>query len=86
MNAIIYPLYLHRDFERRWATRMAGVESGRSQPRGADTCECGNVVGAAHGFSRSPAGIHKLRCACGRQQETAVDLSNPSGRKLECQR
>jgi hypothetical protein len=87
MNAIIYPLYLHRDFERRWATRMAGVESVRSRPRGTVTCECGNVVGATHGFSRSPAGAHQSRCAaCGRQQEMAADLSSPSGRRLECER
>jgi hypothetical protein len=45
MNAIIYPVYFHRNFERRWATRMTGLEPRRSRPEGADTCACRNVVG-----------------------------------------
>jgi hypothetical protein len=46
MNAIIYPIDFHRDFERRWATRMAGAKPRRSRREGTDTCECGNVVTA----------------------------------------
>jgi hypothetical protein len=88
MSAIICPVHFHRDFERRWATRMAGGNPRRSRREGTDTCECGNVVTAPSGSSHSPAGvINKWWCAaCGRQWETAADLSKPSRRTLECQK
>jgi hypothetical protein len=88
MNAIMYPVHFHLNFESRWATRMAGVEPRRSRSEGTDTCECGNVVTAPCASSYSPAGvINKWHCAaCGSQWETAADLSKPSGRTLESQR
>jgi hypothetical protein len=39
MNAIIYPVRFHRNFERRWATRMA-AELRRSRSEGTETFEC----------------------------------------------
>lgn len=44
MNAIIYPAYLHQDFERRWATRMAGVKPRQARGGDSDTCTCGDAV------------------------------------------
>ena len=62
MNAVIYPVYFHRNFERRWATRMAGAEPRRFPRNGADTYACGNVVGAPRSLGHSPIGItHRNR-------------------------
>ena len=57
MNAVIYPVYFHRNFERRWATRMAEAEPRRLRREGTDTCECGNVVGVPRSFGHLPIGI-----------------------------
>jgi hypothetical protein len=57
MNAVIYPVYFHRNFERRWATRMAGTEPRRFPRKDADTYACGNIVGAPRSFGHSPIGI-----------------------------
>ena len=88
MNAIIYPVHFHRDFERRWATRMAGAKPRRSRREGRDTCECGNIVTAPSGSSYSPSGvINEWWCtACGRQWETVADLNKPPRRTVECQK
>jgi hypothetical protein len=47
MNAIIYPIHLQRNFERRWANRDAReLPIRRSRPEGTDTCACGYTVTA----------------------------------------
>jgi hypothetical protein len=46
MSAIIYPVHFQRNFERRWATRMAGMKPHLSRSEGAEACECENVVAA----------------------------------------
>jgi hypothetical protein len=57
MNAVIYPVHFHRNFERRLLRRMAGLEPRRSRSEGTDTCERGNVVGALGDSSNSPTGV-----------------------------
>jgi hypothetical protein len=88
MNAIIYPAYLHQDFERRWATRMAGVKPRRARNEDTDTCACGNVVAASRGLGYLRTGvIGRWRCAaCGRRSEMDAELKVASGRRLECRR
>jgi len=51
MSAIIYPIHSQRNFERRWATRMAGAKARLSRSEGGDACECGNVVTAPYDSS-----------------------------------
>lgn len=76
MNALIYPLHLHRQFERRWAARATGDR--RSPPQGTDTCTTsGHVVTAPSGSTHLPTGkIVQWRCsASGNSRETFVDSS-----------
>ena len=46
MNAIIYPVHFHRNFERLWEKRVAGLVPRHSPSEGTDTCGQGNVIGA----------------------------------------
>lgn len=46
MSAIIYPVHFQRNFERRWATRMAGMKPRLSRSEGTEALECENVVTA----------------------------------------
>jgi len=76
MNAVIYPVYFHRNFERRWATRMAEAEPRRLRREGTDTCECGNVVGVPRSFGHLPIGItHEIAA----DRELILLAGNPSG-------
>jgi hypothetical protein len=50
MNAIIYPIHFQRNFERRWATRIAGVKPRLSRSEGGNDYERGNVVTAPCDF------------------------------------
>jgi len=77
MNVLIYPLHLHRQFERRWAARMAGDQHRRSPPQGTDTCSaCGHVVTAPSKSTYLPTGkiVNRWRCsACGHAWDSFVD-------------
>jgi hypothetical protein len=72
MNALIYPIHLQRDFERRWAARMVRDPTRQSPPEGTDTCACGNTVTAPSSSTYSPDEIANYwECsACGRRWKT----------------
>ena len=46
MNAIIYPIHFQRNFERRWATRIAAVKPRLSRSEGRDACKYPSLVTA----------------------------------------
>ena len=57
MNAIIYPVHFHRNFERLWEKRVAGLVPRHSPSEGTDTCGQGNVIGACGDLGNSPTGV-----------------------------
>jgi hypothetical protein len=72
MNSPIYPIQLHRDFERRWAARMARDSSAQSPSEGTHTCVCGNSVTAPNRPTYSSVEITNYRhCGvCGTSWKT----------------
>jgi ribosomal protein L37AE/L43A len=77
MNALIYPLHYHRQFERRWAARAASDQVRRSPVQGTDTCTtCGYVVTAPSTSTHLPTGkvVNHWHCsACGYAWDTFVN-------------
>lgn len=77
MNALIYPVHVRRQFERRWAARATDHENRRSPAQGTDTCTtCGHVVTAPSRSTHLPTGkiINHWRCSsCGTDWETFVE-------------
>jgi transcription elongation factor Elf1 len=77
MNSLIYPLHFHRQFERRWAARMADDQDRRSPSQGTDTCiACGHVVIAPSTSTHLPTGkvVNRWNCsACGTTWDTSVN-------------
>jgi len=77
MNVLIYPLHFHRQFERRWAARVADDWNRRSPVQGTDTCTtCGHVVTAPSASTRLPTGkvVNRWHCSvCGSAWDTFVD-------------
>ena len=72
MNAPIYPIHLRREFERRWASRMACGEARRSPAKGTATCICGDTVTAPSSSTYSPDEVanHWECSACGTRWKT----------------
>jgi hypothetical protein len=72
MSAPIYPIHLRRDFERRWAAKMALHDARRSPPEGAATCVCGDTVTAPSSSTYSPDEVSNYwECSeCGRRWKT----------------
>jgi hypothetical protein len=77
MTALIYPLYFHRQFERRWAARAVDDQERRSPSQGQDICTvCGHVVTAPSTSTHLPTGrvVNRWFCsACGNGWETFVE-------------
>jgi hypothetical protein len=72
MNALIYPIHLRRDFERRRAARMADDPTRQSPPSGTDTCVCGATVTAPSSSTYAPDRItnHWECSVCSRRWKT----------------
>jgi len=77
MNALIYPVHVRRQFERRWSARATDHENRRSPAQGTDTCAtCGHVVTAPLRSTHLPTGkiVNHWRCSsCGTDWETFVE-------------
>jgi hypothetical protein len=74
MNALLYPIHLQRDFERRWAARGVRDETRQSPPEGTDTCRCGRTAIAPYSSTYSPNGVANYwKCsACGRRWKSTA--------------
>jgi hypothetical protein len=74
MNAIIYPIHLRRNFQRRLAARFVSDDLHRSPPEGTDTCACGHTVVAPCRSTYAPNEVvnHWECSACGRRWETTA--------------
>lgn len=74
MNALIYPIQLGRDFERRWAARAARDETRKSRSEGTDTCLCGETAIAPSNSTYSPDEVanHWKCLTCGRVWKTSA--------------
>lgn len=73
MNAIIYPLHFHRQFEQRWAASVT-ERFRRSPPEGTDRCVCGHTVVAPSSSTYTPdAVVNHWHCAkCGEEWTTST--------------
>jgi len=72
MPANIYPLHIHRRFERRWSALFARRTSSPSPNKTMNNCSCGYVViSPATSFRTKLLVVNEWRCPeCGERWQT----------------
>ncbi len=72
MSANIYPLHIHRRFERRWSALFAQKTSSRPSNRAMNNCSCGYIaVSPAASFRTKLLVVNEWRCPeCGERWQT----------------
>jgi hypothetical protein len=72
MSANIYPLHIHRRFERRWSALFAQKTSSRLSNRAMNNCSCGYIaVSPAASFRTKLLVVNEWQCPeCGERWQT----------------